>query len=70
MAQREVVFPANPDALYEKYRYSAAVRSDNLCSCRVRSAAAPMVRPNPISKLRFAGPSPIWKRRSQREDAH
>ena len=33
------------------------------CSCRVRSAAAPMVRPNPISKLRFAEPSPIWKPR-------
>ena len=54
MAQREAVFPANRHALYETYGYSAAVRSDTYCSCRVRSAAAPMVRPNPISRLRFA----------------
>jgi enamine deaminase RidA (YjgF/YER057c/UK114 family) len=30
MTQREAVFPANRQDLYEKYGYSAAVRSDNL----------------------------------------
>ena len=30
MAQRDAVFPANRNALYEAHGYSAAIRSDNL----------------------------------------
>ena len=59
MAQREAVFPANRHALYEDHGYSAAVRSENLLFVSGQVGTAPMVRPNPISKLRFAEPSPI-----------
>jgi enamine deaminase RidA (YjgF/YER057c/UK114 family) len=30
MAQRQAVFPANCQALYDKYKYSAAIRSEDL----------------------------------------
>ena len=30
MRKRQAIFPANPDALYDRYRYSAAIRSGDL----------------------------------------
>ena len=42
-------------SLYQTHSYSAAIR----CLFQVTSAAAPMVRPSLISKLRSGWPSPI-----------
>jgi enamine deaminase RidA (YjgF/YER057c/UK114 family) len=47
MAQSEAVFPANRDALYEKYRYSAAVRSGDLLFVSGQVGSRPDGSPEP-----------------------
>jgi enamine deaminase RidA (YjgF/YER057c/UK114 family) len=47
MAQSEVVSPANPDALYEKYRYSPAVRSGDLLFVSGQVGSRPDGSPEP-----------------------
>ncbi len=47
MAQSEVVFPADPDALYEKYRYSPAVRSGDLLFVSGQVGSRPDGSPEP-----------------------
>jgi enamine deaminase RidA (YjgF/YER057c/UK114 family) len=56
MAQREVVFPANPGALYESNRYSPAVRSDELLfvSGQVGSRADGSPEPDFEAQVRLA----------------
>ena len=47
MAQSEAVFPVNRDALYEKYRYSAAVRSGDLLFVSGQVGSRPDGSPEP-----------------------
>ncbi len=47
MAQRETVFPASRQDLYEKYGYSAAVRSDNLLFVSGQVGSRPDGSPEP-----------------------
>jgi enamine deaminase RidA (YjgF/YER057c/UK114 family) len=47
MAHREAVFPANRQDLYEKYGYSAAVRSDNLLFVSGQVGSRPDGSPDP-----------------------
>ena len=47
MTQSEVVSPANPDALYEKYRYSPAVRSGDLLFVSGQVGSRPDGSPEP-----------------------
>jgi enamine deaminase RidA (YjgF/YER057c/UK114 family) len=47
MAQREAVFPANRQALYEKYGYSAAVRSGELLFVSGQVGSRPDGSPEP-----------------------
>ena len=47
MAQSEAVFPAGRAALYEKYRYSAAVRSDDLLFVSGQVGSRPDGSPEP-----------------------
>ncbi len=47
MAQREAVFPANRQALYEKHRYSAAVRSGDLLFVSGQVGSRPDGSPEP-----------------------
>ena len=47
MAQREAVFPANRQEIYEKYGYSAAVRSDNLLFVSGQVGSRPDGSPEP-----------------------
>jgi enamine deaminase RidA (YjgF/YER057c/UK114 family) len=47
MAQSETVFPTNPDALYEKYRYSPAVRSGDLLFVSGQVGSRPDGSPEP-----------------------
>ena len=56
MAQPEAVFPANPDALYEKYKYSPAVRSGDLLfvSGQVGSRPDGSPEPDPEAQVRLA----------------
>jgi enamine deaminase RidA (YjgF/YER057c/UK114 family) len=56
MAQSEVVFPASSDALYEKYKYSPAVRSGDLLfvSGQVGSRTDGSPEPDPEAQVRRA----------------
>jgi enamine deaminase RidA (YjgF/YER057c/UK114 family) len=56
MAQRQAVFPADRHALYEKHKYSAAVRSDNLLfvSGQVGSRADGSPEPDFEAQVRLA----------------
>jgi enamine deaminase RidA (YjgF/YER057c/UK114 family) len=56
MAKRDVVFPANPHALYEEHGYSPAVRSDNLLfvSGQVGSRADGSAEPDFEAQVRLA----------------
>jgi len=47
MPQRDAVFPANPDALYEKYGYSPAVRSGDLLFVSGQVGSRPDGSPEP-----------------------
>ncbi len=47
MAQRQVVFPANRQALYEQHSYSAAVRSDDLLFVSGQVGSRPDGSPEP-----------------------
>jgi len=47
MAQSEAVFPSNRDALYEKHRYSAAVRSGDLLFVSGQVGSRPDGSPEP-----------------------
>ncbi len=47
MAQREAVFPAGRQALYDKHRYSAAVRSDGLLFVSGQVGSRPDGSPEP-----------------------
>ena len=47
MAQHEAVFPANRQDIYEKYGYSAAVRSDNLLFVSGQVGSRPDGPPEP-----------------------
>ncbi len=47
MAQREALFPANRQALYEKHGYSAAVRSDDLLFVSGQVGSRPDGSPEP-----------------------
>jgi enamine deaminase RidA (YjgF/YER057c/UK114 family) len=47
MAQREAVFPANRQDIYEKHGYSAAVRSDNLLFVSGQVGSRPDGSPEP-----------------------
>lgn len=56
MAKREVVFPADGHALYEKHRYSAAVRSGDLLfvSGQVGNRPDGSPEPDPEAQVRLA----------------
>lgn len=69
MAKSEVVFPANRQALYEKYRYSAAVRSDDLLFVSGQVGSREDGSPEPTLRPRSAWRSPTWKRPYLREAA-
>jgi enamine deaminase RidA (YjgF/YER057c/UK114 family) len=47
MTQREAVFPAHRQDIYEKYGYSAAVRSDNLLFVSGQVGSRPDGSPEP-----------------------
>ena len=47
MTQRNAVFPATPDALYEKYRYSPAIRSGDLLFVSGQVGSRPDGSPEP-----------------------
>lgn len=59
MTVRDVVFPAGRQALYERNRYSPAVRSDGLLFVSGQVAAATTALPNPSWRPRSAAPSTI-----------
>lgn len=47
MADRDVVFPANPHALYEQHRYSPAIRANGLLFVSGQVGARPDGSPEP-----------------------
>ena len=48
MSQRDAVFPAGRQALYEKHRYSAAIRSGDLLFVSGQVGSRPDVTPEPV----------------------
>ena len=47
MSQRDVVFPAGRQALYERNRYSPAIRSNGFLFVSGQVGSRPTVPPNP-----------------------